>query len=749
MTIPTSTAQGSLMEILNQTSLLFAPIAGRIGFPRHSLTLIIKGTFDLVHNGKATISENQLFHTGDELYPDDDEGQGSNFYESDFAYFKPFTDLLLSGKCYAPGGQSVQACKVTFGVGPRSKALGIFGNRYWNQITKTISDPKPFTQMELRYENSFGGEGFDKNPVGKGFGKIKDPHGAVKWPLPNIEDLKHLIGSSKSQPEPAGFGPIGSLWFQRNSKIGTYKGDWLKERWPWYPTDFDWGYYNAAPADMQVEGYLKGDETLFFENLHPTHAIYKSCLPSIKPRLFINKKNPTDHHRSIFSEPTLNLDTLWVNMEAEKLVLVWRCVIEVLSEDYDKISHVFIAAESMGDARKSKEFYHDLFLKQFDKEEVDSDEIITAEDEFPATEDIDIEKEVKKVEEEIRAAFIEAGIDPDQDIPEPTEADKEEEARLLKEFGIEEDVVEIPFTREIVMDRVVKGEGFSGEDLSNMDLSGLDMQGVDFSDAILVGTNLSQSILAKSDFTHSTFSKADLSSADLRGAVLKDADLTGAILISADLREADIKDAVFDSANLKNAVLDNSFAEGTSFYEADLSGASFQNVKGRAADFSKSRLSDANFCGAGLVEASVEDAEGLRVNMSGADLTGFRASGKTNFTGGKFQKVIAPYSIWENAILDEADFSMSHMEGANFASASLKSAIFIGADLKYARLSKANLFQAKCMTMNLFEASLEKANLTMTDLRASNIYGAEFLDAVTDGTIFEGANLKMTKLAKK
>lgn len=737
------------MEIINQTPLMFAPIVGRIGFPKHSLTLIIKGTFDLVHNGAAVISKDQLFPTGDELYLDDDEGDGSQFYASDFAYFKPCADLLLSGTCHAPGSKPVQACKVTFGVGSRSKTLGIFGNRYWNQTTKTISDPKPFTQMELRYENSFGGEGFVKNPTGKGYGKIKDMDGAVKWPLPNIEDLKHLIGSPKSQPDPAGFGPIGSLWPQRNSKLGTYKGDWLKDRWPWYPTDFDWGYYNAASDDMQVEEYLKGDETLFFENLHPSHVTYQSRLPSIKPRLFINKKNPRDHCRTIFSEPTLNLDTLWVDMEAEKLVLVWRAVIEVLSEDYEEIEHVFLASESVNDTRKPQQFYHDLFFKQFEPEKVDADEGLTPEDTFPETEDINIEEEIQKAEEEIRAACIEAGLDPEQEIPERTEEDKQEEARILEELGIEEEVVEVPLTREIVMDRIANGNGLSGEDLSNLDLSGLDMHGADFFDAILTGTNLSQTNLAKSDFTNAILSKADLSSADLKGAVFKDADFTEAELEKADFSESDIRDAIFDRANLQNAVLNNANAENTSFYEANLKGASFQNVQARAADFSKCKLTDAYFYGAVLTEASVEEADGVRINMRKADLSGLRASGKTNFSKGNFQKITAPYSIWENAILDEADFSMSHMEGANFASASLKSAIFIGADLKYARLSKANLFQAKCMTMNLFEASLEKSDLTMTDLRASNIYGAEFLDAVTDGTIFEGANLKMTKLAKK
>jgi uncharacterized protein YjbI with pentapeptide repeats len=737
------------MEIINQTPLLFAPIVGRIGFPKHSLTFIIKGTFDLINNGTAEISEDQFFPTGDELYPDDDEGAGSRFYESDFAYFKSRADLLLSGKCHAPGGQPVQACRVTFGVGSRTKTLGIFGDRFWNQITKTITDPEPFTQMELRYENSFGGEGFAKNPTGKGYNKIKDMDGVVKWPLPNIEDLNHLIGSSGSRPDPAGFGPLCSLWPQRNSKLGTYKGDWLKERWPWYPTDFDWGHFNSAPNDMQMEGYLKGDESLYFENLHPAIHSYHSRLPGIRPRLFIHRPERSGQKSPVFFEPNLNLDTLWVDMEAEKMVLVWRGVVEAMSEDYDEIAHVFIAAEDMKDVRRTTEFYHNLFLKELEPKEVDSEESLAGDDSIPGTEDIDIEDEIKKAAEEIREALIESGIDPDSEIPEPTEEYRQEEAGLLKELGLEPDVEEKPFTREIIKEKIAKGESLAGEDLSNIDLSGLDMQDIDFKDVILNNANLAHSILAKSNFTNATLSQANLSSADLKGAVLKDADFTEAILFSTDLREADLKDAIFDSANLKNAVLDNSFAEGASFYEADLTGASFQNVQARAADFSKSRLSDVNFCGASLVEASVEDAEGLLINMTGADLTGLRASGKTNFTGGKFQKITAPYSIWENAILDAADFSLSSMEGANFASASLKAANFVGADLKYARLSKANLFQAKCMTMNLFEATLEKADLTMTDFRASNIYGAEFLDAMIDRTRFDSANLKMTKLSKQ
>lgn len=739
-----------ILEIINYTSFLVAPVIGRIGFPKHSLTLIVKGTFDLVHDGNPAFSDDPLFPTGDVLYPDDDEGQGSRFYESDFAYYKPRADLLLAGKCHAPGHRPVKACKATFGVGGRSKTLGVFGNRYWNTITRTITDPEPFTQMELRYENSFGGPGFEKNPVGKGAAKIRGADGEMRWPLPNIEDLKDLTASPGSRPDPAGFGPIGGFWPQRRSKLGTYKGNWLKERWPWYPTDFDWGYFNAAPDDMQIQGYLKGDEPLFFENLHPRISAYRSRLPGIRPRLFIHKRDPADQNRFLFIEAKLNLDTLWVDMETEKLVLVWRTVIPVLSEDYDEISDTFIVAENLVETPRTKEFYQRLFLKQTSEQDKTSEEDIgSLDEELLIVNDIDVEEEIKKALAEIGAALTAAGIDPDREIPEPSEEDRQKEARIIKELGIEEEMPEVPLTRETIIERIARGEGFSGEDLSGLDLSGLDMRGIDFSEAVLDGANLKEAILTSCNLKNATLSKADLSLADLKGAVLKDADASEAVFSGADLSGVDLCDAIFDQADFRHAILNDCDVENASFCGADLTGASLTNSQCRAADFSRSMLSGVDFRNAILVEASVEDAKGPGINMAGADLSGLRASGKTDFTGGNFQKAVGPYSIWEHAILDHADFSLSVMEGANFASASLKSANFVGADLKYARLSKANLRQARCMTMNLFEASLEKADLTMTDFRASNIYGAEFLDAALEGARFEHANLKMTKLARK
>ena len=119
-----------ILNILNPLPFTFAPVPGRLGFPGHSLSLIVKGTFDLSSGGKASIAEKQIFPTGDEYYADDDEMAGGLRYESDFACFKPRADLLLVGKCHPPGRQPAQICPVTFRVGGKSRTLTVTGNRF-------------------------------------------------------------------------------------------------------------------------------------------------------------------------------------------------------------------------------------------------------------------------------------------------------------------------------------------------------------------------------------------------------------------------------------------------------------------------------------------------------------------------------------------------------------------------------------------------------------------------------------------
>ncbi len=741
------------MEIINLTPLAFGSLTGRYNFPLHSLSIILKGTFDLRNNEPALLSEEQLFPTSDEYYPDDENKAGGPRYSSDFAYFKPRADLLLVGKCHTPDQKNYYSSQVKFQVGSKMKIIDVYGNRYWvgGFISNTSTKPEPFSEMELRYENGYGGEGYKKNPVGKGINKVKIKTGDILVPLPNILNPGENSASQGTQLEPAGLGPYGQMWAQRYSKLGSYKGNYLKDRWPWFAKDFDWGYFNAAPGDMQVSGYLKGDEKLYFENLHPTYSKYNSQLPGIKIRCFISLfPDKTGKDRTVsstkefklFKEVKMNLDTLWVDIENDKLVLVWRGVTDIKTEDYEEIENLLVVSENISEQQKTEEYYQRLLEEKT--------KIPESEPEEPEEPQVDNEEEINeeiiRAEEEMRASLIADGIDPDKPT-EQSEEDKKREAELLKEMGMEEEVDEVLLTRESFIQKADNKESFEERDLRGIDLSELDLQGLNFRGADLSGVLLKNSNLSNSDFTEANISKADLSGAKLNKSILNGTDFSGANLTKADLTGASVEGALFENALMHNSVLTNIKGKYSHFSGADLSQSNLINCELQGGDFSKSTLDGTNFSGSDLSEASFDDASVQQADFSKTILTKVRASGG-NFTKTTFQECKGNEINWEKATLTETDFSYSDMESSIFTSALLEKANLLAGNMKFSRFTKAVLTSAILKDMNLFQGSFEKADLTKADCSGSNFYAVEFLDAIIKDTRFHLTNLKLTKLAK-
>ena len=732
------------MDIINDTPFSFGYIAGRLPFPDHSLTLIVKGTFDFVPDGEVVPSDEQQLLTGDEFYEDDEEMQGGPRYASDFAYFKPLADLGLAGHCHAPKGTVVPARRVTFQVGEAVRSLTVYGDRHW--IGPVATEPEPFSKLALRYDYSYGGKGFKKNPAGRGYSKTEDENGRARRYLPNIMHPEEQMATPLSRLEPAGFGPIHGEWHPRKSRLGSYRGKYLKTRWPWFAEDMDWRYFNAAPDALQTE-FLRGNEALYFENLHPQYQDYRSTLSGIKARCFVNGDVANSAGEETFSEVAMNLDTLWVDMDNEKVVLVWRGWTQVLSEDFEEIQQILIASERI-DQKSETLFHYERLLHQRLREEEELWEEEPPPGEPPPGIDDDTDKLIAEAEASCRKAMADSGLDPDNP-PQPSEADKRKEAQILKEIGVDQWGGEPPqMTRESVIKQFEATQDLSKMDLSGLDLSDLDFSGGNVQGTILARANLAGSLFDEADLKEAVLTSANLSDARFRQADLTDTDFSMADCARIDLSKATMKDAVFDNARLVHARIVGADAGGASFIEADLTHANVGGADLSGADLSACNLTRADLSGANLAEASVEGAQGPGVVMDGADLTELRASEQCNFSGGSFKKVSARESIWESADLSGSDFSFAKMEGASFARANLTGARLRAADIKHSRFEKAILKEADLVLVNGFENSFEKADLSFCDCRRSNFYGSEFLNAIIDGVQFDGANLKMTKLAE-
>jgi uncharacterized protein YjbI with pentapeptide repeats len=285
---------------------------------------------------------------------------------------KPRGEVLITGKCFAPRGTSRSASEVSFRVGDSRKSLNIFGDRFWERTggVNIISDPKPFEEMKISWENAFGGEEFEKNPLGKGIKPFLTQDGKSLIPLPNIENPEHLIGSSSDRPEPACFSSLDLMWPQRFKKQGTYDETWQRERWPHFPDDMNYEFFNTAPEDQFITGFFAGDETIEVVNMHPDMQVINSHLPRVRVRCFVTKKKSlkAGHEEDeIFQEATTHIDTVWLFPSILRGVVMYRGTTEILDDEYADVSRIFLASENMANEPESIEYYLEEQKKVLDR----------------------------------------------------------------------------------------------------------------------------------------------------------------------------------------------------------------------------------------------------------------------------------------------------------------------------------------------------------------------------------------------
>ena len=788
------------MEIINNSSCSFAWITGQISSNYLAATFIIKASFNISIDGRLIPIEESEPPIGDVFV--DDDPDCSCLYESDFVLYKPRTDLIFTGKCYTPNRQPTKVCQVLFQVGAYSKTLLVFGDRYWRRTiagSRTMTEPEPFTEMALVWERSFGGPNLKDNPHGKGSCEIDDGHRGRFWPLPNIEDPSCLIKTIKDRPKPAGFGSLGRTWpIRMDGRIGSYDDEWLKNEWPWFPADFDWSYFNSASPELQVEGYLQGDEQVFLRNLHPDEAEFHFNLPGLRPRFFICHLG--DGSDCSFHEVNLRLDTIWVDMNNDMLHLIWRGNRQIQNEKMEEISHCFITAEELEGDSLPQEHYKDLFLKQLQQEPN-----LSLPDDMPEFPDLDdswlqdleesfiqmeeklnkLDAQMDKAEKKAIAMLQAAGTKSDKVVEVKSGLSAKEKltnaairyekliSEMLKErpelkdllpsiMSDEEiedlDDIEIeslpefapfpePLTRRECKERLEKGLDLTGEDLSGLDLSGLDFSGASCQDVKFEGADLSGAIFSGANLAGAGLSGCNLSGLNLKGANLSEADATGADFTGADLTGAILDYADMSGCKMRKAILKGVQAVSTLFSGSDLGDADMREAVLRESDLEGVVLDRVDLRRADLREASLEKAKGHEMNMQEADLTALQAGGGADFSGSIFVKINGTDSIWEQAVLYGSDFSGAFLERANFMEAELVGVKFIAADLKEARLDNADLSGALMISANLFKGCLEGALLSNVDMRMANLYEVEFYNVKIEHVLFQGANLKMTKLA--
>ncbi|MGK4005692.1 DUF2169 domain-containing protein [Sorangium sp. So ce1036] len=681
-------------------------------------------------------------------------------------------ELLVNGRCFTAGGVPRPACSVRVQLGAVDKTLYVVGDRRFGLLGMT--EPEPFTEMPITWQNAFGGEGYAPNPIGKGVAPVRGEGGSVH-PLPNIEDPRRLIRSPGDRPPPAGFGSYDPTWPQRFSKVGTYDGAWLKERFPELARDFDWTFYNTAPPDQQIAGYFRGDEVFVIEHMHPERPRIEGALPGVAARCFINQK--TGEGES-FQEIATRLDTVRLFPDKERGILVYRGVLKIREDDAADVLHLVAGCEAMGEPRPV-EHYRTVLAQRLDKERGhhfllrDADLLpppepgagtLPDDPQAEMTRLLQSEKLMQKRAraraerqlEEVKAQLRAQGLDPEPLVgPLPPEDD-------LREPSLDE----LPAFVERVMSQAeevkadTEARRAAEEQRARAECA---KHGLDY-DAMVREQRKQGSGPPKFSARREIERLEALAQMARNGGVdwpeleaqLADPELCARLIeVEEQMRSSYRKFAHHfpaasrlegdEAARLREEVIAGHRA-GESFAGRDLTGADLSHLDLSGIDLEGAMLEAAALTGARLRGANLAGAVLARADLVGADLTGANVAG-ANFGGARLCDVKMRGGLdLTGAVLARADLSGADLTGARLSGADLSEATFEEADFSGVTAQDLVVINTDLSGARLSGADLERCtfiqvNVEGVDLGGASLRASVFLTGKGDGAVFRGARL--------
>lgn len=284
------------------------------------VTVIVKATFSLVHQGLMKIARPDPIFTADIHH-------GNNpvrtvRYSSDLAPYLPATDVLLTGHAYAPAGE--RAAWVTAGISILDGYEPVF-EKYLDVRGDADRDGKikPFEKMPLVYERAYGGPGWEDNPFG--VGATSGGRGE-----PNV----FYIGDHRRS---AGFGPWSAHWPARKKLVTAEVRRALSAAIAEIPEGFDWSYFHAAPGDQRCP-FLGGSEWVVLQGLRPDLRRVRTRLPAVKARalVFWAGEAPVEEPLELIG------DTLRLDPDRGVCSVTWRRSFAVAEED--DLAHLCVLA---------------------------------------------------------------------------------------------------------------------------------------------------------------------------------------------------------------------------------------------------------------------------------------------------------------------------------------------------------------------------------------------------------------------
>jgi hypothetical protein len=319
--------------------------------------LLAKRTYDIRPGQPAARADTTYPLVKVDRYYDGGDAETSTVREeTDLMPYKVATDVVVIGRACAPGGQPVAEMNVGVKVGERWKVVRVIGDRrciHRPGLAPDVTDPVPFTEMEIRYDRAYGGQDacsnpnlpfyYPRNQRGTGVAVTNIREVVDGLALPNLEDPTDLLTPDRivfgatehwvHQPLPQGLGWFQRTWYPRCSFVGSVPGsidpdtEIPEERLGLVPKgqmalarqfrlpSFDVRFNSGASPGLAMP-FLRGGELVQLANLTPEGEL-RFQLPVDTPRLSLDIGLGVQ-------ELGVVLHTVCIRLDQMQVDLVWR-----------------------------------------------------------------------------------------------------------------------------------------------------------------------------------------------------------------------------------------------------------------------------------------------------------------------------------------------------------------------------------------------------------------------------------------
>ncbi|WP_339493835.1 MULTISPECIES: DUF2169 domain-containing protein [unclassified Pseudomonas] len=669
--------------------------------------------------------------------------------------------FAIHGSAYALQDAQRQGMPVQVSLGSLRKTLYVYPPRYWhhNVLGWTALPGESLRSVALDLKHAYGGPQCADNP--EGLGHVGDSGPVEGLPLAQIEDRSIAERRPDTPQTLASFLPLPEQSAERRRFMGTCDEDWQRLRAPFLPLDTDPHWFDEVAQDQCLNDYWGGDETWSATGMHPERGDVHGRLPGLRPRLLLRRAVTP----SVTEEAPLDLDTVWLFPDVERVLLLYRCEIAVQDIDGEDIGAVGVVCEHATDLRRSTEqcacelwpepataelvqpeapppafdgsamikalqasfdTRHQLFAAQ-------QAEVLAAANKYAAHfgKTVDQSALFKIPSPDLAAliaaprvpkapfdsAALKAGIE--KSIAEAKEAGHREVERMAKHmntdaqslYALAEKTKPLPYDPLAVVDQMPVSAARKADYRAQIQAGLAKAQDVESQiktrmdalqkDLAAIKPAVTSELKLPTLKPKRVWTRESLHATHLEGASLSGEHFEGLDLSDLDLRAGDFKACTFDACKLKNCRLDG----------ADLEGCTFRDCDFGAAQLDAAKLINSLFQRCCLDAAQLNDvsAKGLQ----------------------------AQESSWSEAVVKRA-----HLSGAQFSDCQMASANFNEAQLDRSRWLRCDLSRLQCQTTHMSRSQWHECLIDGADLSASELRSASWSKVRGQSAVLDGCQLK-------